>query len=131
MAVAIFWILCPLLLFPLFLRCFALTVGSSRTINPVTNKALPASGGEVSIVTHLIAGAVARGVSILVMYPLDTLKTRFQVPPSAAANLPPLSLSVLFRGVVGSLVGQIPYGMLTFGLYEVYKSFFLSVLFPK
>ena len=46
------------------------------------------------------------------------------------ATLPPHSLSVLFRGVVGSLVGQIPYGMLTFGLYETFKSFFLSVLFP-
>ena len=31
---------------------------------------------------------------------------------------------------MGSLVGQIPYGMLTFGLYETFKSFFLSVLFP-
>jgi len=50
--------------------------------------------------------------------------------PSAAANLPQLSISVLYRGVFGSLFGQIPYGMLTFGTYEIYKSYLLSKIFP-
>jgi hypothetical protein len=75
MAGAILWIVHQLMLFSFFIRSFAL---SSRPINPAVNKVLPASA-DVSIVTNLIAGAVARGVSILVMYPLDTLKTRFQV----------------------------------------------------
>ena len=52
------------------------------------------------------------------------------MPPSAAANLPQLSLSVLYRGVFGSLFGQIPYGMLTFGTYEIYKAMLLSKIFP-
>ncbi len=66
-------------IFSLFLRCCALSrpVSVSAVNNPVINNALPSI--EVSIVTHLLAGAVARGVSILLMYPLDTLKTRFQV----------------------------------------------------
>lgn len=49
--------------------------------------------------------------------------------PAAVASLPPLSISVLFRGVFGSLVGQIPYGMLTFGSYEILKAWFLKKLF--
>lgn len=79
---------------------------------------------------HLVAGATARGVSILCLYPLDTMKTRLQITGAAKAHLPPLSLSVLFKGVFGSLAGQIPYGMLTFGFYEVYKAQFLTQ-FPQ
>ena len=71
--------------------------------------------------THLIAGATARGVSIFAMYPLDTIKTRMQLPQIKRSALPVLSLATLFKGAGGSLIGQIPYGMLTFGSYEVYK----------
>lgn len=78
---------------------------------------------------HLQAGAAARGISIFLLYPLDTIKTRLQISPSARASLPPLHPSMLFRGVLGSLTGQIPYGMLTFGSYEVYKSKLLAA-FP-
>lgn len=33
----------------------------------------------------------------------------------------PLRLKGIFKGVSGSLVGQVPYGVLTFGSYEMYK----------
>jgi len=33
----------------------------------------------------------------------------------------PLRLAGIFNGVAGSLVGQVPYGVLTFGSYEMYK----------
>ena len=79
---------------------------------------------------HLKAGAAARGISIFLLYPLDTLKTRLQMAPTARAALPPLQPQNLFRGVFGSLTGQIPYGMLTFGSYEVYKSKLLAA-FPN
>jgi len=79
---------------------------------------------------HLKAGAAARGISIFLLYPLDTLKTRLQMAPGARAALPPLQPQNLFRGVFGSLTGQIPYGMLTFGSYEVYKSKLLAA-FPN
>jgi solute carrier family 25 S-adenosylmethionine transporter 26 len=33
----------------------------------------------------------------------------------------PLRIAGVYNGVVGSLVGQVPYGVLTFGSYEMYK----------
>jgi solute carrier family 25 S-adenosylmethionine transporter 26 len=93
--------------------------------------ALKSLGGQftstlVDARRHLAAGAVARGVSIFLLYPLDTLKTRMQLPALARAKLHPPSIPVLFHGVFGSLAGQIPYGMLTFGMYEVYKTKLLA-----
>lgn len=38
----------------------------------------------------------------------------------------PLRLAGLYGGVAGSLVGQVPYGVLTFGSYEMYKRNLLS-----
>jgi len=63
---------------------------------------------------HLAAAAAARGVSIFVMYPVDTIKTRLQMGQK-------LKFDGLYKGVGESLTGQVPYGVLTFGSYEVYK----------
>ena len=38
----------------------------------------------------------------------------------------PLRLAGLYKGVAGSLVGQVPYGVLTFGSYEMYKKSLLD-----
>ncbi|KAL7558738.1 hypothetical protein ACA910_010894 [Epithemia clementina (nom. ined.)] len=65
---------------------------------------------------HLAAAAAARSTSVFLMYPVDTIKTRMQM---GQAN--PLRLGGIFNGVAESLVGQIPYGVLTFGSYEIYK----------
>ena len=55
--------------------------------------------------------------------PVDTIKTRMQM------ELPnPLKLTGLYNGVAGSLVGQVPYGVLTFGSYEIYKEALLKRL---
>mmetsp|Transcript_229 Transcript_229/g.440 ORF Transcript_229/g.440 Transcript_229/m.440 type:complete len:437 (-) Transcript_229:347-1657(-) len=84
---------------------------------------------------HLIAGAAARGVSIFAMYPLDTIKTRLQVEaskvikPAEGASLFS-KVAALYKGCPESLFGQIPYGMLTFGSYEVYKEL-LAKNFPQ
>jgi solute carrier family 25 S-adenosylmethionine transporter 26 len=88
------------------------------------------SSTVVNAKDHLIAGATARGVSIFLLYPLDTIKTRLQMSPSVRATMAPISSLSLFKGVFGSLAGQIPYGMLTFGSYEVYKSKLLTA-FPS
>lgn len=66
--------------------------------------------------SHLIAAACARAISIVTMYPIDTLKTRLQMAQPAAFRL-----DGLYKGILGSLVGQVPYGVLTFGSYEIYK----------
>jgi len=70
---------------------------------------------------HLAAAAVARSVSIFSMYPVDTIKTRMQMEQANA-----LRISGLYNGVGGSLLGQVPYGVLTFGSYEIYKSALLK-----
>ena len=73
--------------------------------------------------SHLTAAAVARAVSIFAMYPVDTIKTRIQLSQTVALN-------GLFKGVEGSLIGQVPYGVLTFGGYEIYKKK-LEAMFPS
>jgi solute carrier family 25 S-adenosylmethionine transporter 26 len=40
----------------------------------------------------------------------------------------PFRAAGVFNGVAGSLVGQVPYGVLTFGSYEVYKKLLLERL---
>ena len=54
---------------------------------------------------HLVAAAVARSVSIFAMYPVDTIKTRIQMEQANA-----LRLTGIYKGVGGSLFGQVPYG---------------------
>ena len=71
--------------------------------------------------SHLAAAACARALSIFGMYPVDTIKTRMQMGR-------PFELSGLYRGVAGSLAGQVPYGVLTFGSYEIYKKSLLGRL---
>lgn len=55
--------------------------------------------------SHLVAAAVARAVSIFGMYPVDTIKTRMQMKQGDAFRI-----NGLYKGVTGSLVGQVPYG---------------------
>ncbi|CAB9521213.1 adenosylmethionine carrier 1, chloroplastic/mitochondrial [Seminavis robusta] len=70
---------------------------------------------------HLVAAAVARSTSIFAMYPVDTIKTRIQMDQPN-----PFRLQGMYKGVDGSLLGQVPYGVLTFGSYEVYKNALLE-----
>ena len=72
---------------------------------------------------HLLAAGVGRSVSIFTMFPVDTIKTRLQM-----GQPNPFSLKGLYNGVGGSLFGQVPYGVLTFGSYEMYKKAFLERL---
>jgi hypothetical protein len=55
--------------------------------------------------SHLAAAACARATSIFAMYPVDTVKTRMQIGNSEAFRW-----NGLYRGVWGSLMGQVPYG---------------------
>eukprot|EP00588_Corethron_pennatum_P018752 CAMPEP_0194304588 /NCGR_PEP_ID=MMETSP0171-20130528/2304_1 /TAXON_ID=218684 /ORGANISM="Corethron pennatum, Strain L29A3" /LENGTH=372 /DNA_ID=CAMNT_0039055919 /DNA_START=26 /DNA_END=1144 /DNA_ORIENTATION=+ len=76
---------------------------------------------------HLAAAAVARATSIFVMYPMDTVKTRIQMGEKALGGASAAAVTRgLYAGVEGSLIGQVPYGVLTFGSYEVYKEALLK-----
>lgn len=55
--------------------------------------------------SHLAAAAAARALSIFGMYPIDTIKTRMQMRQGNAWRV-----EGLYSGVMGSLVGQVPYG---------------------
>jgi hypothetical protein len=44
------------------------------------------------------------------------------LPPSLPSTLPQrLNIQALYAGIASSLIGQMPYGMLVYGSYEVYK----------
>lgn len=74
----------------------------------------------------LVSGAVAKAISIGMIHPLDTIKTRSQLDPAHVANLPPLSASNIFGGIKTSLFGAVPYGAITFASYEVIKTKMLA-----
>jgi solute carrier family 25 S-adenosylmethionine transporter 26 len=67
---------------------------------------------------HLAAAGCARATSIFAMYPVDTVKTRMQMGKAAFSGA---AIHTYYKGVAGSLAGQIPYSMVTFASYEVYK----------
>ena len=76
-----------------------------------------ASKADQSKPNHFLAAALARAAAILVMFPLDTLKTRAQ-----CSSPPPLRLSGIYKGVLGSLLGAVPSAAIIFGCYECAKA---------
>lgn len=98
---------------------------------PTSSTASAVPVQPLTITQSLMCGAVARAAQILTMFPVDTIKTRVQVSRIAVAAVRPspiaqLSSAIqkgnLYRGAAFSLCGNIPYGMLTFGLYETIKT---------
>jgi Mitochondrial carrier protein len=111
------------------LSLFSGRSSTTMTSTKVSTKPSTSEGGPLQLFTqtildarrHLTAAAVARSTSIFIMYPADALKTRLQMQQADAFRL-----TGLFNGVGGSLVGQVPYGVLTFGSYELYKGYLLD-----
>lgn len=92
-----------------------------------------ATAPALSLTQNVACGAVARAAQILAMYPVDTIKVRIQVSrTSANSPLSAVSAAIrqgtLYRGVAFSMLGQVPYGMLTFGAYESLRSHFKTSL---
>ena len=118
----------------LWVRSFWLRTRSVRAKRVALPKALRCSGGGgvdddggvlgrfVNVLRgargHLVAAGTARAVSIFAMYPVDTIKTRLQMGQTVLTGS---GLGGLYRGISGSMLGQVPYGTLVFGSYEVYK----------
>eukprot|EP01082_Thalassiosira_pseudonana_P009648 g8574.t1 g8574 contig3:414018-415324(-) len=96
---------------------------SKLTSSPSTAATMPQSFLQTILAakSHLAAAAAARALSIFGMYPIDTIKTRMQMRQGNAWRV-----EGLYSGVMGSLVGQVPYGVLTFGSYEIYKQSLLT-----
>jgi solute carrier family 25 (mitochondrial S-adenosylmethionine transporter), member 26 len=58
---------------------------------------------------------------IFLMFPIDTVKTRVQMGGSLR-----FTLRSIYAGVGASLIGQVPYGMVVFGSYEIYKDLLIE-----
>jgi len=70
---------------------------------------------------HLFAGGVARGVAVGTLFPVDSVKTKMQVGKPVSFKLSDIGHEH-FTGFRAAILGQIPYGMLVFGTYEMLKA---------
>lgn len=106
---------------------------SSRT-TPSNLKVSTADTFQLSIAQSLVCGAVARAAQVSSLFPVDTIKTRVQAARvtttsgSSATATAPLRNAItrgrFYSGLGINLLGQVPYAMLTFGLYEALKTRF-------
>ncbi|GAB0491589.1 hypothetical protein MMPV_002843 [Pyropia vietnamensis] len=89
---------------------------------PPSPRAAPSGGSFlVGARVNLFASATARAVSIIATYPIDTLKTRMQAATAPLSIPTAASAGPLYAGAGSALVTNIPYGALTFGLYETLR----------
>lgn len=102
-----------------------------------------ASSVELTIPQNLACGALGRAAQIVAVFPVDTVKTRMQssalavniaAGQSTSPRFGPFGKAVgqgrFYSGVGVTLIGQVPYAMLTFGLYETIRSR-LNKSYPK
>lgn len=103
---------------------------SRALLATATSTTLPAPSNVLNLSTfkeavrnarvELLDGGVTRFLSVLLLYPLDVAKSRAQL--RHARNVPKLEhllRAPRFRGGVAALLGQIPYGIITYGVYAV------------
>jgi hypothetical protein len=90
-------------------------------------------------INHIFAGTVARTLSQVGVHPVDTVKTRMQIQEptiklckwkkgivSKHIGIGPVGVdnwffkgpSDLYRGVIGVILGTVPYALLYFSVYE-------------
>jgi len=85
---------------------------------------------------HIIAGGIAGTSEILVMYPLDVVKTRAQLNTSASGSLPiwgtmkgivqEHGFGRLYRGILPPILMEAPKRAVKFSANEEYKTWFLN-----
>ncbi|CAM9171814.1 unnamed protein product [Ectocarpus sp. 6 AP-2014] len=83
------------------------------------SKTLPELSTKDSFVTGLLSGAVAGTTVDLVLYPLDTVKTRLQA--TAGAKLSMNTFRGLFNGVAPAIAASAPCAAVFFGAYDSLK----------
>lgn len=95
--------------------------------------------GGLNLVEHLVAGATASAAAVAAMHPMDTIKTVIQaagttVKPSTfgalSTTLRTGGIPALYKGLSGSLSGQVPAGAVKFAAFEGLTQFATS-LSPK
>ncbi|CAN0520801.1 unnamed protein product, partial [Ectocarpus sp. 8 AP-2014] len=96
-----------------------LPAGRGKKSKAAESKALPELNTKDSFVTGLLSGAVAGTTVDLVLYPLDTVKTRLQA--TAGAKLSVNTFRGLFNGVAPAIAASAPCAAAFFGAYDSLK----------
>jgi hypothetical protein len=68
--------------------------------------------------TSCLAGGTAGALTDLILFPLDTLKTRLQLRGGA-----PAAQGAFYRGLLSNMAGALPYATTYWSLYEALKCF--------
>jgi len=71
------------------------------------------------LVGGMLAGAVAGAAVDIVLYPIDTVKTRLQTNTFKGFSTP--EVSSLYSGLIGSLSGHVPSSAVFFAVYQTTK----------
>jgi len=87
------------------------------------------SGAQDSLVQGMFAGAIAGAAVDLVLYPLDTIKTRLQT--NSMKELSMQALPGLYSGLLSSLAGHVPSSALFFAIYQTSKVYWLEPSFGE
>lgn len=91
-------------------------------------------GGPMNKAELLMAGAAAGGISVMATYPLDLMRARMAVAGNDHSGLVKNivrgyrqgGFASLYRGLVPTLAGILPYAGISFASYETMKSYLAS-----
>lgn len=95
--------------------------GSGSAASIAVSEAAPKKQASFSdeLVSGMLAGAVAGAAVDLVLYPIDTVKTRLQT--NTFKDLTVAELPALYSGLAGSLAGHVPSSAVFFAVYQTSK----------
>mmetsp|Transcript_1201 Transcript_1201/g.2582 ORF Transcript_1201/g.2582 Transcript_1201/m.2582 type:complete len:370 (-) Transcript_1201:81-1190(-) len=109
------------------LGCYILPMLAGAESGQEASLTLAASTSAQALVGGMVSGAIAGAAVDIVLYPIDTIKTRLQTRNSV--SLDPKLLPKLYSGLLGSLAGHVPSSALFFAVYETSKVFLLEPIF--
>ena len=106
-------------------------IAAASTASLAMPMAAVAAGADAqdSLVQGMVAGAVAGAAVDLVLYPIDTIKTRLQTDTMTELNIE--ALPALYSGLIGSLAGHVPSSALFFAIYQTSKVYWLEPSFGQ
>lgn len=107
----------------------AATATAASMAMPLAAVAAGGSDAQAVLVQGMVAGAVAGAAVDLVLYPIDTIKTRLQTDSMKELNIE--ALPALYSGLVGSLAGHVPSSALFFAIYQTSKVYWLEPSFGQ
>jgi len=95
-------------------------LGGLHLADAVAGASLPLD----ALVGGMLAGAVAGAAVDIILYPIDTVKTRLQTVGGVDFKIG--EIGQLYAGLVGGLVGHVPSSALFFAVYETSRVLYLE-----